>query len=176
MMEAMRILRALKVKPVRTIRLALWGGHEAAGIGSTTYIREHFGDANSPKPEYAKLAAYFNLDNGGGRIRGIYLPQRDERLRPILQSWLEPLKEMGATTVIPIGVPSGSDHANFYKVGLPGFMFIQDPLDYRSRTWHSNMDLYDRLQDEDMKQAAAVVASFIYQAALSEELLPSERR
>src|SRR5215475_5768529 len=106
LMEAMRILKALEVKPVRTIRLALWGGHEGAGIGSATYIREHFGDARTPKPEYAKLFAYFNLDNGGGKIRGLYLPQRDETLRAIFQAWLAPLKEVGATTIILIGNPS----------------------------------------------------------------------
>jgi carboxypeptidase Q len=174
--EAARILKALDVKPARAIRLALWGGHEGAGIGSTTYVREHFGNSEAPKPEYAKLSCYFNLDNGGGKVRGVYLPQRDEGLGPIFQAWLEPLKEMGATTVIPIGAPSGSDHATFYQAGLPGFMFIQDPLDYRSLTRHSNMDLYDRLQPEDLKQASAVVASFVYQAAMREELLPSARR
>lgn len=173
MMEAMRILKTLNIKPKRTIRIALWGGHEGGGhLGSATYIREHFGGINNPKPAYAKLSAYFNLDNGGGKIRGIYLPQRDERLRPVFQSWLESLKPMGATTVIPIGVPSGSDHADFYEAGLPGFMFVQDPLDYRSRTQHSNMDLYDRLQADDLKQAAAVVAWFVYNAATSEELSP----
>lgn len=172
MIEAMRILKALDLKPLRTVRLALWGGHEGAGLGSTTYIRDQFGDFGTPKQGYVKLSAYFNLDTGGGKIRGIYLPQRDEALRPIFQAWLDSLKEIGATTIIPIGKPSGSDHANFYDAGLPGFMFIQDPLDYRSRTWHSNMDLYDRLQEEDLKQAAAVVASLIYQAAMREELLP----
>lgn len=167
MIEAMRLLRALDVKPVRTIRLALWGGHEGGGVnsGSATYIREHFGSSDAPKSAYAKLHAYFNLDNGGGKIRGLYLPQRDEEWRPIFQAWLEQLKEMGATTIIPVGIPSGSDHAKFYQAGLRGFMFIQDPLDYRPLTQHSNLDLYDRLQAEDLKQAAAVVASFIYQAA-----------
>ncbi|HEY6403046.1 MAG TPA: M28 family peptidase, partial [Blastocatellia bacterium] len=108
-MEVARILKALDVKPSRTIRLALWGGHEGAGIGSTTFVREHFGNSDAPGPEYAKLCCYFNLDNGGGKIRGVYLPQRDEGWRPIFQAWLEPLKEMGATTIIPIGAPSGSD-------------------------------------------------------------------
>jgi carboxypeptidase Q len=171
-MEATRILKALGVKPVRTIRLVLWGGHEGGGVGSDTYVREHFGNSDAPKPEHAKLSCYFNLDNGGGKIRGVYLPQRDEGLRPIFQAWLETLKGMEATTIIPIGAPSGSDHATFYQTGLTGVMFIQDPLDYRSLTRHSNMDLYDRLQEEDLKQAAAVVASFAYQAAMREELLP----
>lgn len=171
MLEAMRILKTLDLKPKRTIRIALWGGHEGGGhIGSATYIREHFVNADNAKSAQTKLSAYFNLDNGGGKIRGIYLPQRDERLRAVFQSWLDPLKQMGATTVIPIGVPSGSDHADFYEAGLPGFMFVQDPLDYRSRTQHSNMDLYDRLQADDLKQAAAVVAWFVYKAATSEEL------
>jgi carboxypeptidase Q len=173
-MEAARVLKALDVKPARTIRLVLWGGHEGAGAGSgsTTYVREHFGNSEAPKPEFMKLSCYFNLDNGAGKIRGVYLPQRDESLRPIFQKWLEPLKEMGATTIIPIGNPSGSDHSTFYQAGLPGVMFVQDPLDYRSLTRHSNMDLYDRLQAEDMKQAAVVAASFIYQAAMSEKLAP----
>jgi carboxypeptidase Q len=172
MIEAIRILKALDLKPLRTVRLALWGGHEGAGIGSPTYVREHFGDSDGPRPEHAKLAAYFNLDNGGGKIRGIYLPQRDEQVRPIFQAWLAPLKEMGATTIIPIGKPGGSDHVSFYEAGLLGFMFIQDPLDYRTRTHHSNMDLYDHLHAKDLQQAAAVVASFTYQAAMREELLP----
>jgi carboxypeptidase Q len=169
-MEAARIIKALDMKPARTIRLALWGGHEGAGIGSATYVREHFGNPDAPKPEYAKLSCYFNLDNGGGKVRGVYLPQRDEGWRPIFQECLEPLKDVGATTIIPISVPSGSDHATFYQAGLPGVMFIQDPLDYRSLTRHSNMDLYDRLQADDLKQAAAVAAAFVYQAAIREEL------
>jgi carboxypeptidase Q len=171
-MEAARILKALDVKPIRTIRFALWGGHEGAGIGSATYVREHFGNSDAPKPEYSNLSCYFNLDNGGGKVRGVYLPQRDEGWRPIFQAWLAPLKDIGAATVIPISAPSGSDHATFYQAGLPGVMFIQDPLDYRSLTRHSNMDLYDRLQAEDLKQAAAVAASFVYQAAMREELSP----
>lgn len=171
-MEAARILKALDIKPTRTIRLALWGGHEGAGIGSTTYVREHFGSSDAPRPEYAKLSYYFNVDNGGGKIRGVYLPQRDEGWGPIFQAWLEPLKDMGATTIIPIAAPSGSDHATFYQAGLPGVMFIQDPLDYRSLTRHSNMDLYDRLHADDLKQAAAVAASFVYQAAMRDELAP----
>jgi len=173
-MEATRILKTLGVKPARTIRLVLWGGHEGAGIGSPTYVREHLGNSDAPKPEYAKLSCYFNVDNGAGKIRGVYLPQRDERLRSIFQEWLEPLRELGATTIIPIGNPSGSDHVTFYQAGLPAVMFIQDPLDYRSLTRHSNMDLFDRLQAEDMKQAAVVVAAFAYQAATREELLPRE--
>ncbi len=176
--EAARILKTIGAKPARTIRLVLWGGHEGAGAasGSTTYVREHFGNTDNPKPEYMKLSCYFNLDNGGGKIRGVYLPQRDERLRPIFQALLEPLKDLGATNIIPIGNPSGSDHATFYQAGLPGVMFIQDPLDYRSLTRHSNMDLYDRLQSDDMKQAAVVLATFVYQAAMSEELAPPLKR
>lgn len=176
MIEAMRILKSLELKPLRTIRLALWGGHEGAGgsSGSVIYIREHFGTAAAPQPAHAKLAAYFNLDNGGGRIRGLYLPQRDAGLRLLFQGWLDPLKDLGATTVIPVGKPSGSDHANFYAAGLPGFLFVQDPLDYRTRTRHSNLDLYDHLQEGDLKQAVAVVAALAYQAATSGEKLPRQ--
>jgi hypothetical protein len=170
MIEAMRILKSLDLKPLRTIRLGLWGGHEGAGIGSATYIREHFAASDASKPAPERLAAYFNLDNGGGKIRGLYLPRRDAELRPLLQSWMEPLKDVGATTLIPIGRPGGTDHAAFYNAGLLGFLFAQDPLNYRTRTRHSNLDLYDYLQEEDLKQAAAVVAAIAYQAASSNVL------
>jgi carboxypeptidase Q len=135
-------------------------------------VREHFGSADAPRPAYAGLFAYFNLDNGGGRVRGIYVPRRDERVRPIFEAWLAPLAPLGAATVVPVGEPDGSDHVSFHRAGLPGFLFVQDPLDYRTLTHHSSMDLYDRLQPEDMRQAAAVVASVLYHAATRAEPLP----
>jgi carboxypeptidase Q len=169
-LEAMRILTALGVRPARTIRVALWGGHEGAGIGSLAYVSDHLGLRTSPPhPPRDTLVAYFNLDNGGGKIRGLYLPLRDEHLRALFESWLAPLAGLGAATVVPIREPSGSDHATFYRAGVPAFMFVQDPLEYRTRTRHSNMDVSDYLQPEDMQQAAAVVAAFIYQAAMSGE-------
>jgi hypothetical protein len=176
MIEALRILKSLDLKPARTIRLALWGAHEGSGgsAGSVAYIREHFGTAAAPKPAHAKLAAYFNLDNGGGRIRGLYLPRRDAGWRPLFQGWLETVNDLGATTVIPVGKPGGSDHANFHEAGLPGFLFVQDPLDYRTRTRHANLDLYDHLQVDDLKQAAAVIAALAYQVAMSAAPLPRQ--
>jgi carboxypeptidase Q len=158
-LEALRILRTLDIRPARTIRVALWGGHEGAGIGSSTYLSN----------QRDKLVAYFNLDNGGGKIRGLYLPLREEQLRARFESWLAPLAGMGATSVVPIREPSGSDHATFYRADVPAFMFVQDPLEYRTRARHSNMDVFDYLQPDDMQQAAAVVAAFIYQAAMSGE-------
>lgn len=123
------------------------------------------------KPEHAKLSCYFNLDNGTGKIRGIYL-ENNEKVKPIFESWLTPFKDLGASTVSIRGEPYGSDHGAFDHVGLPAFQFIQDPLDYDTRTHHSNMDLFDRLQPEDLKQAAAIMASFVYHAAMREEMLP----
>jgi hypothetical protein len=166
--EALRILAALDVRPKRTIRLALWGGHEGAGVGSETYVRT--------RSSGERILTYFNLDNGGGKVRGVYLAQRDERLRPTFERWLAPVASLGARTVIPIAVPSGSDHATFFRAGLPGVMFVQDQLDYRTRTRHSNMDRYDYLHSADLQQAAAVVAAFIYQAATDDWPSPAESR
>lgn len=151
-LEALRILAALGdssgMRPARAVRLALWGGHEGAGVGSVAYVREHFGSAEAPGPERARLSAYLNLDNGGGRVRGVYLPRREERLRPMLEAWLAPRAEegLGARWVLPVGEPDGSDHVSFHRAGLPGFMLVQDPLDYRTLTRHSNLDVYDRLR------------------------------
>ena len=178
LIEAMRVLRAAGARPSRTIRLALWGGHEGASVpGSKVYIDEHFGNGTVSGSAREKLFLYLNLDNGGGRVRGIYLPQRDAQARPMLESWMEPLRHLGATTVAPIGEPSGSDHANFYTSGLTGFMLVQDPLDYRSRTRHANLDTFDHLVKADLEQAAAVVASLALQAADEETMVPraSER-
>jgi carboxypeptidase Q len=122
------------------------------------------------KPEHAKLAAYFNLDNGGGKIRGVYL-QKNEAMRPIFREWLGPFAELGAST-ISLGNTGGTDHLSFDAVGLPGFQFIQDQLEYNTRTHHSSMDVFDRLVADDVKQASVIMASFVYNAAMRNDKLP----
>ena len=172
MMEAVRILKASGLKPRRTIRIALWSAEEQGLFGSRNYVKNHFADPATMKllPEHEKLAAYFNLDNGGGKIRGIY-QQSNEAVAPIFTAWLAPFAELGATTVTPRNT-GGTDHLSFDAVGLPGFQFIQDPLDYGTRTHHTNQDTYDRLIPEDLKQASVVVASFVYNAAMRDQKLP----
>jgi Zn-dependent M28 family amino/carboxypeptidase len=172
MIEALRILTAAGLKPRRTIRLALWGGHEGEGLGSTAYVRTHFGSAAAPTPLHRKVSCYFNLDNGTGRIRGIYL-QNNDALRPIFERWFEPFTSLGASTV-SINAVGGTDHGAFDAAGIPGFQFIQDPVEYATRTHHTNMDHYDRLQEADLKQASAIVASFAYFAANRDEPLPRQ--
>ena len=171
-LEAMRILKSLDLKMDRTVRLALWGGEEQGLFGSRGYVREHFGDPVTKvlKPEHARLSAYFNVDNGAGRIRGVYL-QGNDMVRPIFEAWLEPFKDLGAETV-SIGDTGDTDHVSFDGVGLPGFQFIQDPLDYETRTHHSNLDVYDHAQPGDLMQASAILASFVYNAATRPGLLP----
>jgi Zn-dependent M28 family amino/carboxypeptidase len=191
-MEAVRILKALGLQPRRTIRIALWSGEEQGLLGSRAYVSEHFasrpapppGAANDPiammrgmnsgpltlKPEHAKFSAYYNLDNGTGKIRGIYL-QGNDAARNIFRAWLSPFKDMGASTVT-ISNTGGTDHQAFDGVGLPGFQFIQDEIEYETRTHHSNMDVYDRIQADDMKQAAIIMASFVWHTAQREEKLP----
>jgi len=172
MIEVMRILKTLNLRLDRTVRLALWSGEEQGLLGSRAYVTEHFGAREDMKlkPEHAKLAGYFNVDNGSGKIRGVYL-QGNDAMRPIFQAWLKPFEDLGATT-ISIRNTGGTDHQSFDAVGLPGFQFIQDPLEYDSRTHHSNMDVYDRVQRGDMMQMAAIVASFVYDAANRDQLLP----
>jgi carboxypeptidase Q len=190
-MEVMRILTALGVKPRRTIRVGLWTGEEQGEFGSYGYVKQHFGeiprstapdqltvteydrDASGPiifKPEFQKISAYFNLDNGSGRIRGIYL-QQNAAVAPIFAQWIAPLADLGVGT-LTMRDTGGTDHEAFDAVGIPGFQFIQDPLDYGSRTHHSNMDTYERLQPEDLAQAAAVEAIFAYNAAMRDQMLP----
>ena len=165
-MEAMRILTTLGLKPDRTIRIALWAGHEGGGhLGSLTYLRHHFQADGSQGGDPERLVLYANVDNGGGRIRGVYLPRRFEADRERIVKWLTPLAALGAANVITVAQAQGSDHESFYTAGLPAVMFAQDPLDYATRTRHSNMDLYDRLQPDDLRQGAAVVAAFLYLAA-----------
>jgi hypothetical protein len=172
MLEAMRILKTLGLKMDRTIRLALWSAEESGLLGSKGYVKEHFADSETMalKPEHDKLAAYFNYDNGSGKIRGVYL-QGNDMVRPIFAAWLEPFHDLGART-LTIRNTGGTDHLSFDAVGLPGFQFIQDPLEYGTRTHHSNMDVYDRVQGGDLMQASAIVASFAYHAATREEMLP----
>jgi len=172
MMEAMRILKTSGIRLRRTVRIGLWGGEEQGLIGSRAYVKEHFGDPATMqlKPEHAKLAGYFNVDNGTGQIRGVYL-QGNEAVGPLFEAWMEPFHNMGMKTVT-IRNTGGTDHLSFDAVGLPGFQFIQDSVEYNSRTHHSNMDMYERLQPQDMMQNAVIVASYVAQTANRDEKLP----
>jgi carboxypeptidase Q len=172
MMEAMRILKSMNRKFNRTIRMGLWSGEEQGLLGSRAYVKEHFADPADMKTtaQHAKFAAYFNIDNGTGKLRGVYLQQND-MVRPIFRAWLEPFHDLGATT-LSIRNTGGTDHLSFNDVGLPGFQFIQDPVEYSTRTHHSNMDVYDRVQKGDLMQAAAIIAAFAYHASERAEMLP----
>jgi hypothetical protein len=174
MLEAMRLIKTLGLIPRRTIRIGLWTGEEQGLLGSAAYVRQHYGTRDSvgfhPTDEQKKFAAYFNVDNGSGKIRGVYL-QGIEAERAIFDSWMEPFKEMGMKT-LTISNTGGTDHLSYIGVGLPGFQFIQDGLDYGNVTHHTNQDVYERLQPDDMKFNAAVVASFAWQAAQRDEKLP----
>jgi Zn-dependent M28 family amino/carboxypeptidase len=172
MLEAMRILKALSLKMDRTVRVALWSGEEQGLHGSRAYVREHFGDTlkMTVKPEHARLAVYLNVDNGSGKIRGVHL-QGNDMARPIFEAWLAPFKDLGIDAVT-IRDTGGTDHLSFDAIGLPGFQFVQDPLDYGSRTHHSDLDVYDHVQPGDLMQAAAIVASCAYNAANRTEMVP----
>ncbi len=190
-MEVMRILNTLKLKPRRTIRVALWTGEEQGLFGSRAYATQHLGfvpRSTEPdqlklfefarkitgpiqtKPDHQKVSAYFNVDTGSGKLRCIYL-QGNAAVGPIFAQWMEPLKDVGVTT-ITLRNTGGTDHLSFDAVGIPGFQFIQDPLDYDTRTHHSNMDTYERLQADDLAQAAFVEAIFVYNAAMRDLMLP----
>ncbi|HEY0346923.1 MAG TPA: M20/M25/M40 family metallo-hydrolase [Pyrinomonadaceae bacterium] len=191
-MEAVRILQTLGIKPRRTIRVALWTGEEEGLLGSRAYVKAHFGsleggpgqfgggggggNANATPaklttlPDYEKFSGYFNLDNGTGKIRGIYL-QGNRGLRDLFTQWLMPFRDMGAST-ITISNTGGTDHQSFDGIGLPGFQFIQDEIEYDTRTHHSNQDVFDRIQADDMKQAATIMAAFVYNTAMRDEKLP----
>lgn len=164
-LEAVRILKALNLKLDRTVRMVLWSGEEQGLLGSKAYVKEHFGDPKTMKltAEHERVSSYFNLDNGSGKIRGVYL-QGNDAARPYFEKWLAPFKDLGVST-ISLRNTGGTDHLSFDAVGLPGFQFIQDPLEYSSRTHHSNMDTFDHAQAPDLMQAAAVMASVIYHAA-----------
>lgn len=186
-MEAVRILLASGLKPRRTIRVALWSGEEQGLNGSREYVKQQFGEmkgapafgppaANAPKPEliktanYDKLSAYYNLDNGTGRIRGVYL-QGNEAVKPYFEAWLRPFHDLDAKW-LTLSNTGGTDHLSFDRIGLPGFQFIQDEIEYSTRTHHSNQDNYDRIQADDMKQAATIMAAFVYQTAMMDEKIP----
>jgi len=180
-MEAARILIASGLKPRRTIRVALWSGEEQGLNGSREYVKQQFGEmkpsATSGQPgelvktaNYDKLSAYYNLDNGTGKIRGVYM-QGNDAVRPYFETWLAPFGDMGAKTVT-MSNTGGTDHLSYDRIGLPGFQFIQDEIEYDTRTHHSNQDNYDRIQAEDMKQAATIMAAFVYQTAMMDEKMP----
>jgi hypothetical protein len=172
MLEVMRILKRVGFKPRRTIRIVLWSSEEQGLFGSRFYVLNHFGDPKTMelRPEQAKVSAYYNLDNGTGKIRGVYL-QGNQAAGPIFQQWLTPFKDMGAST-ITINNTGGTDHLSFDAIGIPGFQFIQDTMDYGTRTHHSNQDTYDKLSEADLKQAAVITASFVYNTSQREEMIP----
>ena len=172
MMEAVRILKATGLKPRRTIRIALWSGEEQGLLGSRNYVKNHFADPATMelKDQHGKISAYYNLDNGSGKIRGIYL-QRNKYASSYFTDWLAPFAAMGAKT-ISVDNTGGTDHLAFDAVGIPGFQFIQDALEYDSRTHHTNMDTYDHLVEEDLKQAAVIVAAFVYNTAWYNDKIP----
>jgi hypothetical protein len=171
-LEAVRILTAIGAKMPRTVRLALWTGEEEGLLGSKAYVKEHFADPEvmKLKPEQGKVSAYYNLDNGTGKVRGIYL-QSNDMARPIFESWLSAFKDLGVETVT-IRDTGSTDHVSFDAVGIPGFQFIQDPIEYSTRTHHSNMDLYDHLVPSDLMQASAVIATMVYETAIRPERIP----
>jgi len=194
MMEAMRILKTIGIKPRRTIRIGLWSGEEEGLLGSQYYVEQHFGSRPrmttpdmkdmptllrreagevTPKPEQAKVSVYFNVDNGTGKIRGVYL-EENEAVAPIFDAWMKPFKDLGMTTLTQRKT-FGTDHQSFDAVGIPGFQFIQDPIEYDARTHHSNMDVYDRLQPDDLKQMAVIVAGFVYDAAMRDQMIPRKQ-
>ena len=191
MMEAVRILKQIGVKPRRTIRIGLWSGEEQGLLGSQWYVSKYFGtrpESTDPerkgdptiirrdagditvKPEQAKVSVYFNVDNGTGKIRGVYL-QENAAAAPIFEAWMKPFHDLGMDT-LSMRNTGGTDHLSFDAVGIPGFQFIQDPIEYDTRTHHSNMDVYDRLQPDDLRQMAVIVASFVYMAAQREDKFP----
>jgi carboxypeptidase Q len=192
MMEAVRILKAIGVKPRRTIRIGLWSGEEEGLLGSQWYVAHHFGSRPPYKDperqgdptvirrdagpmsikegEQSKVSAYFNVDNGTGKIRGVYM-QENAAVEPIFEAWMKPFHDLGMDT-LTMRDTGGTDHLSFDAVGIPGFQFIQDPVEYDTRTHHSNMDVYDRLQPDDLKQAAVIVASFVYLAAQRDQMFP----
>jgi carboxypeptidase Q len=190
-MEAMRILAVLHIQPRRTVRIALWSGEEQGDFGSQGYVRQHFGTIGlstkpeqlavpeflrervgplTVKPEHALISGYFNLDNGGGKLLGIYA-ENNAAIVPIFDQWIAPLKDLGVTT-ISMRNSGSTDHESFNEVGIPGFQFIQDPRDYETRSLHGNQDVYERLSPSDLKQAAVVEAIFLYNTATRDQMLP----
>lgn len=191
MMEAVRIIKSLGIAPRRTIRIALWSGEEQGLLGSRAYVADHFASRADPKdpeqaklplwartekgeltikPEHAKISAYFNIDNGTGKVRGIYA-QENAAVVPLFTAWLQPFHDLGATTVTMRNTMS-TDHVPFDEVGIPGFQFIQDEVEYSTRTHHTNWDTYERLQREDLMQAAVIVAAFVWETANRDQMIP----
>jgi carboxypeptidase Q len=172
MMEAMRILKTIGAQPRRTIRIALWGGEEQGLLGAREYVRRHLADVQTMtlKPDHEKVTAYFNSDNGTGRIRGVWL-EGNTAVAPIFEQWIAPLKDLGVEILSPRSVGS-TDHVAFDAAGIPAFQFLVDRLEYRSRTHHSNMDVFDRVQRDEMVQHATVAAIFAWHAAMRDEKLP----
>ena len=173
MMEAMRILKTLNIQPRRTIRIALWGGEEQGLYGSFGYVKKHFANPIDMvlKPGHSSISAYYNLDNGSGKIRGIYT-QSNSAVKEIFKTWLAPFADMGANGGVTNSNTGSTDHISFDAVGIPAFQFIQDPLEYETRTHHSNMDTYDHLNITDLQQAAVIVAAFVYNSAMRNDMLP----
>ncbi len=171
-MEAVRILQTLGLKPRRTVRIVLWGAEEKGWVGSKSYVAKHFGDVETMtlKPEQAKISAYYNLDNGSGKIRGIHL-QENIQIKPVFEEWIKPFEDLGMTHVVTRAT-GGSDHGALDYIGIPSFQFIQDPLDYGTRIHHTNMDVYDHLIQEDLMQAAVIMATFVYNTAMKDEMFP----
>jgi hypothetical protein len=170
MMDAVRIVETLGLRPRRTIRIGLWGDEETGLHGSAAYVRAHLGTADAPAPDAAKLSVYLNLDNGTGPIRGVWT-EANAAVQAIFDAWSAPLADLGVTMISPRGVPS-TDHLSFRRAGIPSFQFVQERYEYNSRTHHSTMDVYDRIQPDDVKQAATVAAVFAWQAAQRDDLLP----
>jgi len=172
MMEVMRILKTLNLDMKRTVRIVLWGGEEQGLLGSLSYVNKNVAEFSTMKPlrDYDRISAYYNLDNGSGKIRGIHL-QNNEALRPIFKQWLAPFKDLEATTV-SIKNSGYTDNESFDLVGIPAFQFIQDELNYETRAHHTNADTYDQLSEADLKQASTIIASFVYNTANRKEKLP----
>ena len=173
MMEAARILKTLGIKPRRTIRVALWSGEEQGLLGSQAYVKEHFGSFENPKPGYEKFGGYFNIDSGTGRVRGagVFGPPEGAA---IMREILSPFKDDGVVGAVPSRSRAlgGSDNTSFSQAGLPGIGMGQDPIEYNSNTWHTNLDTYERILEDDVKKDAMVVAWSVYQLATADTLLP----
>jgi Zn-dependent M28 family amino/carboxypeptidase len=179
MMEAMRIIKSLGVNPRRTIRIGLWGGEEQGLLGSRQYVKRTLGvrldkvapyDSTHLTPAAEKFSVYFNMDNGTGKYRGVYL-QGNEAIEPVFRQWLKPFEKMGAST-LTLQNTGGTDHLPFDGIGLPGFQFIQDPIEYSSRTHHTSMDVYDKALEPDLKHNAVMTAAFAWLAANRDSLMP----
>jgi len=171
MMEAMRILQDLGLRPRRTIRILLWS-HEEGGLrGSRGYVQNHFGSPDTgTKPDHERLAVYFNMDNGTGQVRGVHM-QGNSAATPIFEEWMKPFHDLDVSTISAFS-NTGTDHLSFSEAGLPGFQFLQDRIDYRARTHHFNMDTFDKLLPRDLMISASVVASFAYHAAMRDQRFP----